>query len=108
MHQTRRMARMKGRIMSRFHKPKLHHALPSHPPAAPIAISIDGVAAGLALRDSHRFRFFSGHPYFDLLDGSRFSRIEDVRWAVKRLSLANGEASEAPPPAAGAHRELAL
>jgi hypothetical protein len=108
MHQTRRIARMKGRIMSRFHKPKLHHPLPSHPPAAPIAISIDGVAAGLALRDSHRFRFFSGHPYFDLLDGSRFSRIEDVRWAVKRLSQANSEAGETSPPAAGAHGELAL
>lgn len=108
---------MKGRIMPRFHKPsphkpklqkpRFHNALASQPPAAPIAISIDGVAAGLALRDKHRFRFFSGHPRFDLLDGSRFSRIEDVRWAVTRLSQANGEAGETPPPAAEA-LELAL
>jgi hypothetical protein len=99
---------MKGRIMSRFHKPKLAHPLPSLPPAAPVAINVDGVAAGLALRERHRFRFFSGHPNFDLLDGSRFSRIEDVRWAVKRLLQANGEGSKAQPPAAGAIKELAL
>jgi hypothetical protein len=99
---------MKGRIMSRFPKPKLAHPLSSHPPAAPIAINVDGVAAGLALRDRHRFRFFSGHPYFDLLDGSRFSRIEDVRWAVKRLLQANGEGSKTQPPAGAALKELAL
>jgi hypothetical protein len=86
---------MKGRIM-----PRVHASLPSHPPVAPVAISIDGVAAGLALRDKHRFRFFSGHPRFDLLDGSRFSRIEDVRWAVKRLSQASEEQSASPPPVA--------
>lgn len=108
---------MKGRIMSRFYKPTLHkskltRALPSQPPVAPIAISIDGVAAGLALRDDHRFRFFSGHPRFDLLDGGRFSRIEDVRWAVRRLSQANGEpdgASEsASAPVAKALENLAV
>jgi hypothetical protein len=59
--------------------------------AAPVVITIDGIAAGFALRDTWRFRFFSGHPRFDLLDGSRFSRIEDVRWAVKRLAQASAE-----------------
>ena len=86
---------MKGRIM-----PRVHASLPSNPPVAPVAINIDGVAAGLALRDKHRFRFFSGHPRFDLLDGSRFSRIEDVHWAVKRLSQASDEQGASPPPVA--------
>ncbi len=67
--------------------------------AAPVVITIDGIAAGFALRDTWRFRFFSGHPRFDLLDGSRFSRIEDVRWAVKRLAQASAEPAGDKPAA---------
>lgn len=69
----------------------------SSSPAAPVVITVDGIAAGFALRETRRFRFFSGHPRFDLLDGSRFWRIEDVRWAVKRLAAASAETSEANP-----------
>jgi len=58
------------------------------PPTSPVVIAIEGMTAGLALRDNNRFRFFSGHPRFDLLDGSRFSHVDDVRWAVKRLARA--------------------
>jgi hypothetical protein len=61
------------------------------PPAAPVVIAVDGLTAGLALRDNNRFRFFSGHPRFDLLDGSRFTHVEDVRWAVKRLTHATAQ-----------------
>jgi len=78
--------RMKGLVMSRLSS--IPHA---NAPAAPVVIAIDGIMAGLALRDLHRFRFFSGHPRFDLLDGSRFTRIEDVRWAVKRLAYATAD-----------------
>jgi hypothetical protein len=81
---------MKGSVMS-----KIHTIAPAQPPMFPIAVSVDGVTAGLALRDKHRFRFFSSHSRFDLLDGSRFSRLEDVRWAVARLARASAEAGAA-------------
>jgi hypothetical protein len=100
---------MKGRIpMSRARGRTASLAAP-HP--APIAIAIDGLTVGLALRETFRFRFLSGHPRFDLLDGSRFSRIEDVQWAVRRLAHASAEpavqaeragaqtAAKAPAPA---------
>jgi hypothetical protein len=96
-------ARRKGCIM-----PRPHTAIPSDPPVAPVAIRIDGVAAGLVVRDRYRFRFFSGHPRFDLLDGSRFTRIEDVRWAVRRLSQASAEVAETPPVAARELEDLAV
>lgn len=76
------------------------------PHAAPIVIATDGLTAGLALLDGHRFRFFSGHPRFDLLDGSRFTRIEDVRWAVKRLASATADKGDQPSSPAET-RELA-
>jgi hypothetical protein len=66
-------------------------------PAAPVVINVDGLAAGFALRETRRFRFFSGQPRFDLLDGSRFSRIDDVRWAVKQLAAASAETGEVAP-----------
>jgi hypothetical protein len=75
-------------------------------PASPVVIDIDGIAAGLALRESNRFRFFSGHPRFDLLDGSRFSRVEAVRWAVKRLAHATAEVDLRPPLHAGQSQGL--
>jgi hypothetical protein len=79
---------MKGRIMP---KPSLSTPDTS---TAPVVIAIEGATAGFALRDNHRFRFFSGHPRFDLLDGSRFTHIQDVQWAVKRLAQATAEAKE--------------
>jgi len=82
---------------TRSHKPSSHQPS-AFPPAspAPVVISIDGIAAGFALRDTWRFRFFSGHPRFDLLDGSRFSRLDDVRWAVRRLADATASPAEEP------------
>jgi hypothetical protein len=74
-------------------------------PASPVVINVDGIAAGFALRDTWRFRFFSGHPRFDLLDGSRFSRIEDVRWAVKRLANATEEKTSEGPSRISARTE---
>jgi hypothetical protein len=92
---------MKGRIM-----PRRLPLAAANPHAAPVVIAMDGIAVGLALHDKHRFRFFSGHPRFDLLDGSRFTRIEDLRWAVKRLASATADIAGQPPLRAET-RELA-
>lgn len=59
--------------------------------AAPVVITVDGIAAGFALRETRRYRFFSSHARFELLDGSRFSRIEDLHGAVTRLAAASAE-----------------
>src|SRR5262249_54452872 len=53
--------------------------------AAPIVVSIEGAVAGLAVPECGRYRFLSAHPGFDLLDGSRFTRPEEIRIAADRL-----------------------
>jgi hypothetical protein len=64
---------------------------PAGLPARPLVISVDGTAAGVAIQGGRQFRFFSSHPRFDLLEGSRFSRIEDLHGAVRRLASAAAE-----------------
>ena len=56
--------------------------------AASIVVSVEGTIAGLAVRDNGRYRFLSAHPGFDLLDGSRFTRPEEIRIAAIRLARA--------------------
>jgi hypothetical protein len=56
--------------------------------AAPIIVRIEGAFAGLAVRDGGRYRFLSVHPGFDLLDGSRFTRPEEIRIAASKLARA--------------------
>jgi hypothetical protein len=55
---------------------------------APIVVDIEGAFVGLAVRDGGRFRFLSAHPGFDLLDGSRFTRPEQIRVAARKLARA--------------------
>jgi hypothetical protein len=57
-------------------------------PLAPLVVSIEGAVAGLAVPESGRYRFLSAHPGFDLLDGSRFTRPEEIRIAARRLAKA--------------------
>lgn len=53
--------------------------------AAPLIVHIEGQFAGLAVREGRSFRFLSAHPGFDLLDGSRFTRAEEIKRAAQRL-----------------------
>jgi hypothetical protein len=53
--------------------------------AAPLIVRIEGQFAGLAVRDGRGFRFLSAHPGFDLLDGSRFTRPEEIKRAAQKL-----------------------
>ena len=54
----------------------------------PIVVNVEGKVAGLAVPEGRRFRFMSAHPGFDLLDGSRFTRPEQIKNAAKRLARA--------------------
>jgi hypothetical protein len=56
--------------------------------AAPLVVQVEGAFAGLAVRDCGRYRFLSLHPGFNLLDGSRFTRPEEIGIAAKRLARA--------------------
>jgi hypothetical protein len=56
--------------------------------AIPIVVNVGGEVAGLAVREGRRFRFMSAHPGFDLLDGSRFTRPEQISNAARRLARA--------------------
>jgi hypothetical protein len=58
---------------------------------APLVVNIEGAFAGLAVRDGGRFRFLSAHPGFDLLDGSRFTRPEQIGVAARKLARAARE-----------------
>lgn len=64
----------------------------SAPVPSPIAsafiIRVEDFTAGVAIGDHKGFRFVSAHPNFDILDGSSFQRVDDVRLAAKRLALA--------------------
>jgi hypothetical protein len=57
-------------------------------PAIPIVVNVGGEVAGLAVREGRRFRFMSAHPGFDLLDGSRFTRPEQISNAARKLARA--------------------
>lgn len=56
--------------------------------AQPLVVNIGGAVAGLAVREEGRYRFLSAHPGFDLLDGSRFTRPEEITTAARRLARA--------------------
>ena len=58
------------------------------PDARHIVVQVEGAFAGLAVREQGRYRFLSAHPGFDLLDGSRFTRPEEIRIAARRLARA--------------------
>lgn len=60
------------------------------PQLAPIVIRTDGFAAGFAIGDRNGFRFVAAHPRFDILDGSNFRRLDDLKAAAKRLAAAVG------------------
>lgn len=60
----------------------------SEDPAAPLVVSIGGAVAGLAVPECGRYRFLSANPGFDLLDGSRFTRPEEISIAARRLARA--------------------
>lgn len=71
--------------MSKRH---LNFPPPSGPSLSPIIITAGGISAGFAISDRKGFRFVAGHRQFDLLDGSYFRRVEDIRSAATRLSQA--------------------
>jgi hypothetical protein len=53
--------------------------------AMALIVHIEGQFAGLAVREGRGFRFLSAHPGFDLLDGSRFTRPEEIKRAARNL-----------------------
>jgi len=63
---------------------------------AVLDISIGGMCTGVAVGEKNGFRFIAAHPRFNLLDGSYFRRLDDLRAAAKRLA----EAGKAPARAA--------
>jgi hypothetical protein len=81
---------------------QLYDSRPFDSQLAPLAIRIGGISAGLAIGGKNGFRFLAAHPRFDLLDGSLFRRLEDLRAAAKRLNKAAAaplNASAGPPAA---------
>lgn len=50
------------------------------------AVVVRGIDAGLALREETGFRFVAVDPRFDVLDGSRFRRLDEVEAAARRLA----------------------
>jgi hypothetical protein len=50
------------------------------------AVVVRGIDAGLALREKTGFRFVAVDPRFDVLDGSRFQRLDEVEAAARRLA----------------------
>jgi hypothetical protein len=59
--------------------------------AAPVFVVVEGVSAGVAVRDGGRLRFRAIHPRFEILDGSRFARAEQLRRAAQRVARASRE-----------------
>ncbi|MDX2266157.1 MAG: hypothetical protein NW215_14450 [Hyphomicrobiales bacterium] len=57
-------------------------------PLSPVVITVGGVCAGFAINEAGGFRFVGGHPRFNLLDGSRFRRLDDVKNAARHLFAA--------------------
>jgi hypothetical protein len=58
---------------------------------APVLVVIEGVSAGFGVRDGGRLRFTALHPRFEILDGSRFARPEQLRSAARRVAEASRE-----------------
>lgn len=58
-------------------------------PAAPVFVVIEGVSAGVAVREGTHLRFRAIHPRFEILDGSRFARTEQLRRAALRVARAS-------------------
>ena len=52
----------------------------------PVVIHADGLPAGFAIAGERGFRFLSAHQRFDLLDGSRFPKIDDICAAARHLA----------------------
>jgi hypothetical protein len=62
---------------------------PSGKAAAPLFVVVEGVSAGFAVREGASLRFRAVHPRFDLLDGSRFHHLDQLRCAAERLASAS-------------------
>lgn len=58
---------------------------------APVLVVVEGVSAGVGVRDGGSLRFTALHPRFEILDGSRFARPEQLRSAARRLAEASRE-----------------
>ena len=61
----------------------------SDAPAAPVFVVVEGVSAGVAVREGSSLRFRAIHPRFEILDGSRFTRAEQLRHAALRVAKAS-------------------
>lgn len=59
--------------------------------AASVLVVIEGISAGFGVCDGGRLRFTALHPRFDILDGSRFARPEQLRSAARRVAEASRE-----------------
>jgi hypothetical protein len=56
--------------------------------AAPVFVVVEGVSAGVAVREGRGLRFRALHPRFEILDGSRFAHADHLRRAAGRLARA--------------------
>lgn len=68
-----------------------------------LAIVVGGKQVGVALQRGAGYCFVATRPGFELLDGSRFWRIEAVQEAATRLWRAISPASSARPARPGRH-----
>lgn len=57
--------------------------------AAPVFVYVEGVSAGVGVRDGGSLRFHATDPRFEILDGSRFTRAEQLRRAALRVARAS-------------------
>ena len=57
----------------------------------PLIVVVEGVSAGVAVRDGGRLRFRAIHPRFEILDGSRFARAEQLTHAARSIARASRE-----------------
>lgn len=71
---------------------------PSKVNSLPQALLIEAAdrPAGVAVRERSGFSFFAADPHFYALDGSRFSRIEQVEKAVQRIARQIRQAANTP------------
>lgn len=59
--------------------------------AAPVFVVVEGISAGVAVRNGGSLCFRAIHPRFEILDGSRFARAEQLRRAAQRVARASRE-----------------
>jgi hypothetical protein len=57
--------------------------------AAHVFVVVEGISAGVAVREGGRLRFRAIHPRFEILDGSRFPRAEQLKRAAARVARAS-------------------